>query len=1155
MRTKRLCAGLFALCVVGGGMRGKAAAARQAAPQDPELPVISLVQVEEAPVIDGKLDDPCWEHAARSKPLTDEYGYPVHLPTTFQICQKDDVLYLAIRCPYDDQRGGKPSENTKHHDGAFWMGESIEFMLDLDMDETPGYYRFALTTHDVTGDWFCPQPGDGDAIWEPEYDVKSVWTDEGWTIEYALPLAIFDRTNVRFENFSFNLFRIDAPYWDIAIWSPIRGDGFNFPHRWGEVRGLKGRGVTANEPGLHRDPFIRINDRVIRAGAQPSLVPARKPDFVKGPTVKAGKRGVAIAFEVNTPTDVAVWIEDETGERVRHLAAGLLGPNAPPPLRRDSLKQDLVWDHRDDRGERVGPGAYRVKVGLHAEAGLDRVIGWDPSPKEIQGIAFDAQGRLVVVGGIRDEWLDVQRFASSGEYLDTVYPPSAAVPPEKLKGLNIIDYGPDGQVRFGSHRTAAWLPHLDQPMPHTPLINSKGQIIVFGGEYLGGPGHFYKINADGSLPDDFVGPYVKEILWTQYYDQWAKRFHFALDPDDENRIYLSGIKELHRSEYSPKEGSNSRETWYNAVLTLRWGEQAPMRTFLGRRNRTGMAGGSEPGEFVDPQGIAFDNEKNLWVCDRGNNRIQIFSRAGEFVRAFDHPRPYQVCFSRKTGHAYVMGTDTNGIVSVVKYAPGPDPVPVAVLPGLGPESYWRTMALNETGARAELLIVHGRKRAYQVQRVVDTGDAFSQPEVVIGRREPRSYERVAVAWDTDIVYAGGRFFDGKTGDLLREGVAANEVRAARDGTWATREGFFVEHISFMPASWATNASVKPIRNWQVTPASLNRNKRNGFSVAPNGDVYVARFYQWQGKSSGRVGMEGTDLHMAVDHYAPDGKMLRQRVIYELSHSGQAPVVDIHGNIYVVDNVGRRIGELYEPDIAANLPSWFIDYDVDWDLLRRGESQRIGYGKFVTDPLIKSIGTVYKFGPGGGGLLWRAGQGPYDVQYTPQPSETRDPNAGMYLDWGFPFKPKPDRPATHWSATWITDNRYGIFPRWQDGVEWEFLGVGPAWGRYNKGHSSCCCQTCRIAVDDFGRVFAPACHRSTVRVIDAAGNEILRIGRYGNMDSYGPDSPVPDPGIAMRYPSATALSKRYLYVTELRDTRILKIKLGYEQEKEYAVTVR
>jgi hypothetical protein len=1158
---------------------------KEIGPADPLLPHIEVVVADKAPVIDGKLDDACWKKAKESAPMTDEYGFPLKLKTTFKICQKDEVLYLAFHCanePGKSKQSGGGSDGKDAHDRInLWYGENIEVFLDPDNGDTPAYYQLVVTPFDQTGDLFNTRPQDPERQWEPEYQVKSTWSDDAWTVEYAIPFKVFSRTDTIYENIGMNVHRVDGTYWGIGAWSAGRTEGFHFPHRFGEIRGLKGADVKPNTPGLFRQPFMGVSDEVIHAKGKPSLVPAETPKIVDGPNVKVSGKGVAIDFEVNTLTDVAVWIEDEKGETVCHLAAGMLGPNAPAPLQKDALKQKLVWDRKDDWGKPVPEGKFQVKLGLRSQATLSKVIGLDTTPKQINAIAIDDKGRLITLGGERDSWMEIQRFDHSGKFENMLFPAPGNLPPEKLAGYNIIDLGPDGQIRWGSHRLAAMMPHLDQPMPHNILVNSQGQLIFLGCEYQGGPGHLYKINADGSLPPDFIGPYLKDLTWQQYYDFCAKRFHFALDPDDEKIVYVSGVKELHRLETAPEHGKTEflpagkyRETIYNVVMRMHWDKARMPEAFVGKRNLTGNQGSDKPGEFSDPQGICFDKDKNLWVCDRANNRIQIFNRDGKFLRQFAHPRPYLVAISKKTGCAYVMGTDEDDQVYVTKYSDGKSPKVLAKSVALGPETYWRTMALDETGSKPELRIVSGdtyrcipqadvgknddSHSTYIVDRMVDQGKAFSEPEIIIGKHPPRSYGRIAVGWENDIIAAGNRYwYDGISGKFLGMiGKPGSEVAAFRDGTWAVREGFVDEGIRIMPADWPSNPEANALDTWKITPMSLNRAGQRGFSVAPNGDIYVARYYQWIYQMSLRGGQEGSDHHMAVDRYTKDGKLVGQRVISELSTGAQSPLADIHGNIYVIDNHGRKLGQLYEDDVADNLPTWIRDlhktWKIDWDKIRKGESVEAGYNKFVYDPLVKSIGTLYKFGPEGGGLIWRAAQGPY-VQHMPA---TNAQGKAVYSDWGFPSTPMPDRPATHWSASVINGNNHeGVFPQWQEGVKWELHGVGSAWGRYNKGHSSCCCQTIRNSVDDFGRTYTPAVHRSTVRMVDTAGNEILRIGSYGNLASYGPGSPVPDVKIPLMHPSTAVLSKKYLYVSEERYARILRIELGYEQEKSADAVVR
>ena len=71
--------------------------------------------------------------------------------------------------------------------------------------------------------------------------------------------------------------------------------------------------------------------------------------FTQKPTVKAiEKDKYEITFAVKGNCDVTVGIVDETGKVVRHLASGVLGSNAPKPFQKNSLKQTIYWNGKDD---------------------------------------------------------------------------------------------------------------------------------------------------------------------------------------------------------------------------------------------------------------------------------------------------------------------------------------------------------------------------------------------------------------------------------------------------------------------------------------------------------------------------------------------------------------------------------------------------------------------------------------------------------------------------------------------------------------------------------------------------------------------------------------------------------------------------------------
>ena len=80
--------------------------------------------------------------------------------------------------------------------------------------------------------------------------------------------------------------------------------------------------------------------------------------------------------------------------------------------------------------------------------------------------------------------------------------------------------------------------------------------------------------------------------------------------------------------------------------------------------------GTGPGEFHLPHGIALDNDENVIVCDRENDRLQFFTRDGEFIKMWEDVQRPTDCAVDKDGLIYVselwrpveagQGSFTNG---------------------------------------------------------------------------------------------------------------------------------------------------------------------------------------------------------------------------------------------------------------------------------------------------------------------------------------------------------------------------------------------------------------------------------------------------------------------------------------------------------------
>jgi hypothetical protein len=135
----------------------------------------------------------------------------------------------------------------------------------------------------------------------------------------------------------------------------------------------------------------------------------------------------------------------------------------------------------------------------------------------------------------------------------------------------------------------------------------------------------------------------------------------------------------------------------------------------------------------------------------------------------------------------------------------------------------------------------------------------------------------------------------------------------------------------------------------------------------------------------------------------------------------------------------------------------------------------------------------------------------------------------------------------------------------ENLSWDYGGVVPL------VQGGCTCLTSLFDLDRFERVFVPAGQTCSVNVLDANGNLILRVGRYGNVDSRGADSSVPDPktgllrprrpedpknpasplaepDLAFIWPCYVAVTDEAMYVEDNENQRLVRAVLGYAAEE-------
>jgi hypothetical protein len=132
-------------------------------------------------------------------------------------------------------------------------------------------------------------------------------------------------------------------------------------------------------------------------------------EFTEKPKVRmVGPGRYEITFAVKGYCDVTVAMIDPDPKKelvsgrgivVRHLGAGVLGPNAPSPFQRNSLKQTLYWDGKDDLGfYHKEPQNLMVRVSLGLKPEFDKLLlGKSPKNQKPSGECMGSPLLMVAV--------------------------------------------------------------------------------------------------------------------------------------------------------------------------------------------------------------------------------------------------------------------------------------------------------------------------------------------------------------------------------------------------------------------------------------------------------------------------------------------------------------------------------------------------------------------------------------------------------------------------------------------------------------------------------------------------------------------------------------------------------------------------------------
>jgi hypothetical protein len=927
-------------------------------------------------------------------------------------------------------------------------------------------------------------------------------------------------------------------------------------------------------------------------------------EFITRPSVTRNGDAVTIRFASKGLCDATVAIEDGQGRIVRHLASGVLGPNAPAPFAKNAREQTLTWDGKNDKGEYVDDkSAIMVRVSLGLKAQYEKSLFWEPK-------------RRVSAGGTGQGWTEdpipvaapegvylydgngvdhLRLFDHDGNYVRTVYP----FPSDKLKdvkGLKWQDY-PHGYSRPAKNG-------LNQTTFFTSGgVNGYGFALpaAFAAAVAGKRIALVKLSlsrmaTDGSSGElDLTGPQTwfnlyKDKPWkgNEHQETRCSPYSAAFSPDGK-RLYLAGY-----SVYTFGQGGRAGKYWLGGVAVVDYENNTPARIFTGN-----MADNSG----LTP-GVACDSQGRVYVANYVRDVIEVYDAEAKLLKTIPVRKPTYLFINPRNGEIHVfswyVGGHTWGIVpelkaqigqvvqpmlTVLKSVDDPRPVASYLLPGLSPRKGTADCWGDTTGGTDVRAAVDFWTDPATVWLVRSGGRSYDPSEGGVGIEFKSAWERSGVL----LLQPRGNELEAKR-DFGKETVRSVkrqkvdsghqrlQVNPANRKLYVTEReagvggGGFKNLIEINPDTGTIKEIPIPLDTWAEDLA---------FDI--DGNIYLRQIYpqrvmrydlaSWR-EIPWDYGEAANDMNRKIESAlilparttvcaSEGGLWVSPRGHIAVSCSTGSKGQDVLAGLIRKNQTATTGGKRYEPEVYPGRCFSSITATVQiWDRHGRlvvedavpGMSQVDGLAIDQSDN-VYVMSCISRVWEGKKHFNWLTGT---VIKVPPRNSKWLSNQAGCPVPLS-----ESDRPRRSPDIS-----GYTMGDVWVEGAEWFYGGVGNCSLKIATG--CICWQQSRFTLDYFARSFAPEMDQFSVAVLDANGNLILRIGQYGNADDGMPmrnaersqDGPMlvaPHPRaiggdeVALMHGCHVAtMTDRHLYIGDVGNARIVQAKLGYHAEERVAL---
>ena len=826
------------------------------------------------------------------------------------------------------------------------------------------------------------------------------------------------------------------------------------------------------------------------------------PTFVNSPvmTYNVSAQHWDISFQVSEYTDVEVAIVRLSDSSiVRHIAAGKLGPTAPAPLIAGSLTQALTWNGANDLGVPVTDTAalsVRVRAGLSVNLDKFTTPDFYHIGVQVYGVATDSAGNAYVQSTTGTMWTTtLRKYDAAGNYLMTVYPFPGTLSASSVNGYGINNWatGSSYSPQVTGSSSLTYSPTLvgNTGWLMSDLVN--GQLGLF---QVGGYPTTY-LTLQTILP---VGAMVdqKPLITSPALPYWrgVGGDPFLCPAPGKNYIYLSGIFETGQDQpYNLlntfyKEGQIYRVNLQTGVVTS-WLTMASVPFDTVTRHQVL---GDQYLLFGAFRGMAVDDSGHVFVCDRINKRVAVYDTSANLLGSIPVPFPELVAVNRYNGAIYVMNA-------------------------------WLDTGPGNAKTHASLYKFSGWRAGFaRVDSLMEfmsgVNDAFG------ATKRSKVFMSLAQSPTKPVIWCDG---GNNVWNVADNGAKLNIQFDFISKQKAYQVGYdrvVVDRRSetvYINDGWD---NIYKIEDWTrpvAVPCSTSAKKRlwgTDMAVSPSGMLYVR-----EGNGSGAGDFSGPLTRYTLDHlHAP----------VPFKNSGTNVL-----SSYIYSRYGAGLGEKGF-SVAPN-GDVAVDYMSDWALYvigLFGDSTNHS-GDTACDTTKPWNNRVLSCLPG------------YPYPFSPR----YDLQGNLYVGLGG-VQPSGYTVPAGFAGDDVYKSHMGAIVRFPAGTK----GCKEvSYSQFSCGNTkiypfpmtsvwtACVCRSPRFDVDPYGRLFVPDFYHNQVTVSDNEGTVLAQFGHYGNVDSWGPGSPVPGVDIPLATPLAVAASDNYIYVDDMVNGRLVRLKMNYALE--------